>query len=237
MNAKEKIQQLEEALQSERQKQATFARAISHSLKNSLGLVNSFAAIALRDGATLSAEEMTDTLETIARNGRMALYIVEELRLWGQTCQDKMNEPEDCQLAEVLDKVIKHCADLVHYGQAQIDQTVTDLIVSCDKRALEEILLNLVAYLLRYGRRPNKITISSEQNEAGVVLSVCGLYVQGVTPDLLFQPHVNQPVQSDGYGLGLPFAQKLAYLSRLTLTAELRVAPRQLCFRLHFPAN
>ena len=207
--AQKKLKRLEKELKSQKESQRMFIRSVSHSLKNSLGLVNNFASIALRDRDEMEPAELTDALETISRNGQMALYIIDELRLWGSHGNGDPFELESCQLAGIIDRVIQHSDDLVHFSRAEIEQTVVDLIIPGHRKALEEVILNVLTLLLRRGERPNHVTIQAFQHDTELEIAFQGKFERPLDLTTLFVQPADRPVQTDGYGLGMPVAQAL----------------------------
>src|SRR5207247_2208870 len=203
-----------------------FLANVSHELRTPLNSVIGFSDLLLTMASPESpplTETQRDYLETIARNGRHLLELINELLDLSKIAAGRMQlrlEPL------VLDGVLREAADTVRaqlearHHRLELEPPEESVTVTADHGRLRQILLNLLSNAIKFTTDGGRITLSGRLEAGGrsvrVAVTDTGI---GVAPDdqaKLFQEFVQLDASPsrryEGTGLGLALSTRLVEL-------------------------
>src|SRR5213079_117665 len=193
-----------------------FLANVSHELRTPLNSVIGFSDLLL----TMATPEnpLTDTqrdyLETIARNGRHLLHLINELLDLSKIAAGRMElrrEPLD------LEALLREAAESVHAQvearrhQLAIESPGEAVLVDADHVRLRQVLLNLLSNAIKFTPEGGRITLNARLEDTGrqvrVAVSDTGIGIAPHDQARLFQEFVQLDAgpsrHYEGTGLGL----------------------------------
>ncbi len=211
-----------------------FLANVSHELRTPLNSVIGFSDLLLTMASPESpppTETQRDYLETIARNGRHLLELINELLDLSKIAAGRMQlrlEPL------VLDGVLREAADTVRaqlearHHRLELEPPEESVTVTADHGRLRQILLNLLSNAIKFTTDGGRITLSGRLEAGGrsvrVAVTDTGI---GVAPDdqaKLFQEFVQLDASPsrryEGTGLGLALSKRLVELHGGTIGVD-----------------
>ena len=211
-----------------------FLANVSHELRTPLNSVIGFSDLLLTMAAPESpplTETQRDYLETIARNGRHLLELINELLDLSKIAAGRMQlrlEPL------VLDGVLRDAADTVRaqlearHHSLELEPPEESVTVTADHGRLRQILLNLLSNAIKFTTDGGCITLSGRLEAGGrsvrVAVTDTGI---GIAPDdqaKLFQEFVQLDASPsrryEGTGLGLALSKRLVELHGGTIGVD-----------------
>src|SRR5216117_753562 len=211
-----------------------FLANVSHELRTPLNSVIGFSDLLLTMATPESpplTETQRDYLETIARNGRHLLELINELLDLSKIAAGRMQlrlEPL------VLDGVLREAADTVRaqlearHHRLELEPPEESVTVTADHGRLRQILLNLLSNAIKFTTDGGRITLSVRLEAGGrsvrVAVTDTGI---GVAPDdqaKLFQEFVQLDAtpsrRYEGTGLGLALSKRLVELHGGTIGVD-----------------
>jgi len=151
-----------------------FVANVSHELRTPIAAIRA-AAETLEDGAIDDPEAARDFLGMIARHGDRLHQLVEDLLELSRIEAQKL----DLQAIPVdARELIDHMISLYTLSAARREVLLearacpADLTLSTDRRALEQILSNLIDNALKYASRGSRVTLSVAEKEGEVRIAV-----------------------------------------------------------------
>ena len=204
-----------------------FLATVSHELRTPLVSILGWAAM-LRDGIVTDPAAAKSAAETIERNSKAQLQLIDDLLDTARIAAGKLQL--DVNPLE-LTSVVTVAADVVRHAAAAKDITLrlvtadAPVAVRGDATRLQQVVWNLLANAVKFTPRGGTIDVrvSVADGQALVVVSDTG---DGIHPDFL--PHVfNRFTQAEsattrrhgGLGLGLSIARHLVELHGGTIEA------------------
>src|SRR5947208_1738927 len=202
-----------------------FLANVSHELRTPLNSVIGFSDLLLTgevEGAPLSGTQR-DYLETISRNGRHLLELINELLDLSKIAAGRM----DLRLEPVpLDALLREAADSVHaqlearrhrLALEPADQPVS---VTADRGRVLQILLNLLSNAIKFTPEGGQVTLGARLEGGGrhvrVAVSDTGIGIAPEDQAKLFQEFVQLDAapsrRYEGTGLGLALSKRLVEL-------------------------
>ncbi len=181
---------------------------VSHELRTPLTAILS-SAITLRS-LDVTAEERDEFLETIERQGRRLLRLIEDLLESAQVEHERADPLGDgVDVAAEAHEVARTYADA--FGSIDVVGPESCHVIA-DADILQQILVNLIDNAYKYGEPPIRVEV--ERTGQNVVMSVVdsGPGVPPAARERIFErftrlePHGDRP----GIGLGLPIVRQLA---------------------------
>lgn len=207
----------EKANEANRAKSAFLAN-ISHELRTPLGAMLGFAELALD---TTSHEERSDYVQTILRNGKELLRIVDEV-LDISKAESNLIEIEKVQFS-----LLEFLKDISHLMEIRAKQKKLELKLNSsenlpasifsDPYRLRQILLNVIGNAIKFTER-GSVTLSTVQEGDFIKFTVTdtGIGIDSVQAEKLFKPFVQADDSTTrkfgGTGLGLYLSRRLARL-------------------------
>jgi signal transduction histidine kinase len=212
-----------------------FLSNISHELRTPLNSIIGFTDLLLTQdlgGGPLS-EQQQDFLETVARNGRNLLELINELLDLQRIAAGRMDlRPEVIEVAALL-------AEAAGSVQAQAQQRRHALVVHppppggglrvmADRQRVRQVLLNLLSNAIKFTTDGGRIDLEAAPANGGAAVRVAvtdsGI---GIAPDdqtKLFQEFVQLDASAsrkyEGTGLGLALSRRLIELHGGTIGVE-----------------
>ena len=188
----------------------------------------------LDSGAGPLTDTQRDYLETIARNGRHLLHLINELLDLSKIAAGRMElrrEPLD------LEALLREAAESVHAQvearrhQLAIESPGEGVLVDADHVRLRQVLLNLLSNAIKFTPEGGRITLNARLEDTGrrvrVAVSDTGIGIAPHDQARLFQEFVQLDAgpsrHYEGTGLGLALSMRLVELhgGRMGVRSEL----------------
>jgi signal transduction histidine kinase len=206
------LRQYTTELQARNEELDAFAHTVAHDLKNPLGALTGIAEILEDSHATLSPQELTGYLQAIARSGRKANAIIEELLLLaGLRYHEVPLMPLD--MAEIVSEVQQRLESMIDEYQADIILPSTWPLALGYGPWIEEVWVNYLSNAMKYGGRPPRLELGATVQPDGLVRFWVHDNGPGLKPEeqvKLFTPFTRlQQTQIKGHGLGLSIVQRI----------------------------
>jgi signal transduction histidine kinase len=201
-----------------------FLANVSHELRTPLNSVIGFSDLLL----TMVSDEspLTDTqrdyLDTIARNGRHLLELINELLDLSKIAAGRMELRRE---PVVVDALLREAADTVRAQLEARKHTLAielpgdHVAVSADRGRVRQVLLNLLSNAIKFSTDGGRITLSARPEDAGGVrmaVSDTGIGIAPGDQQKLFQEFVQldggASRRYEGTGLGLALSKRLVEL-------------------------
>jgi len=209
-----------------------FLATISHEVRTPLNAIIGFSELLREESLMIDAKRRRDYAQLINESGRHLLSVVNDIL--------DMSKIETCNFEIVPEpvapaRVIGECCDLLtlRAREAGIELCVAlpaDLPqVMADKRALHQIMLNLVSNAVKFTDRGGKVAVAAKAESGHIVITVEDTGV-GIEPEDL--PHIGDPFfqarssydrRHDGTGLGVSIVKGLVALHGGSIDVQSRV--------------
>ena len=200
-----------------------FLASMSHELRTPLNAIIGFTGTLLMKLPGPLTEEQTKQLQTVRSSAKHLLSLINDLLDLAKIGSGKVSlAMEPIVLQGVVDEICTTLRPLAEKKGLNLNATVPEqaLIQKTDRRALSQILLNLVNNAIRYTDQGEiRIVLDRQQHEgkSWVQLSVhdTGIGIRPEDQPRLFQEFSRVERNSrhrEGTGLGLQLSQKLAEL-------------------------
>src|SRR6184192_3910719 len=202
-----------------------FLANVSHELRTPLNSVIGFSELLLTgevEGAPLSGTQR-DYLETISRNGRHLLQLINELLDLSKIAAGRM----DLRLEPVpLDALLREAADSVHAQlearrhRLALEPAPDAVTVTADRGRVLQILLNLLSNAIKFTPEGGQVTLAARLEGGGrqvrVAVSDTGIGIAPEDQAKLFREFVQLDAtpsrRYEGTGLGLALSKRLVEL-------------------------
>lgn len=219
-----------------------FLATLSHELRTPLTAITGWTGI-LQAGAS-SKEEFDLGLETIARNARSQVQLIEDILDVSRMVAGKMRlETQPVELNAVVRGV---CASCLPAAQAKgveltLDEAGASCLVTGDPVRLQQVFSNLLSNALKFTPPGGKVRVALKKtlDHVLVVVSDTGI---GMAPELVpnvfdrFRQADSSSTRSQGgLGLGLAIVRHLAELHGGDITAHSEGLGRGATFTLRLP--
>jgi len=219
-----RLEQLNADLDAVMKSKDLFLSNISHELRTPLNSIIGFTDLLLTQdlGSPLS-EQQRDFLETVARNGRHLLELINELLDLQRIAAGRMElKPEAVDLAALL-------ADATGSVHAQVQKHQHALVVSpppqnlrvhADRGRLRQVLLNLLSNAIKFTPDGGRITVAAGLvnggSEVRIGVTDTGIGIAAEDQPKLFQEFSQLDASAsrkyEGTGLGLALSRRLIEL-------------------------
>lgn len=216
-----RLEQLNTDLDAAMKSKDQFLSNISHELRTPLNSIIGFTDLLLTEelGAPLS-EQQRDFLETVARNGKQLLELINELLDLQRIAAGRMElKPEAVELAALLTEAAGSVhAQVQKHGHALVvTPPAQDLRVHADRGRVRQILLNLLSNAIKFTPDGGRITlVAAPVNgdvEARIAVSDTGIGIAAEDQPKLFrefsQLDASASRKYEGTGLGLALSRRL----------------------------
>lgn len=230
----QRLEQLNADLDNAMKTKDQFLSNISHELRTPLNSIIGFTDLLLtQDFGPQLSDQQRDFLETVARNGRQLLQLINELLDLQRIAAGRMElKPEAVELAALLDEVASSLQAQAHKHQHTLVITPPppDLRVQADPGRVRQVLLNLLSNAIKFTPDGGRITVvvgaANGPTSAEVRIAVTDTGI-GIAPEdqpKLFkefsQLDASASRKYEGSGLGLALSRRLVELHGGTMGVE-----------------
>jgi signal transduction histidine kinase len=213
------LQQLNEDLAQANRAKDTFLATLSHELRTPLTPVLGWVNL-LRNGG-LDASGMGQALDTIERNARLQVRLIDDLLDISRIVAGKLRfDPEPVDLISVVEAAIETVkgSAATRGIEMRCELGAVPLVVQGSPVRLQQIIWNLLSNAIKFTERGGRVTVkcTAVDGEARLIVEDTGI---GIEPQFL--PHVfdrfrqadpSTTRQYGGLGLGLAIVDALAKL-------------------------
>jgi signal transduction histidine kinase/HAMP domain-containing protein len=216
-----RLEQLNTDLDAAMKSKDQFLSNISHELRTPLNSIIGFTDLLLTQelGPALS-EQQRDFLETVARNGRQLLELINELLDLQRIAAGRMElKQEPVELATLLSETVGsvHAQAQKHGHALVVTPPPHDLHVYADRGRVRQILLNLLSNAIKFTPDGGRITLVAApvngDAEARIAVSDTGIGIAPEDQPKLFkefsQLDGSASRKYEGTGLGLALSRRL----------------------------
>jgi signal transduction histidine kinase/HAMP domain-containing protein len=220
----QRLERLNTELDAAMKSKDQFLSNISHELRTPLNSIIGFTDLLLTQelGPALS-DQQRDFLETVARNGRQLLELINELLDLQRIAAGRMElKPETVELAGLLSETVDTVqAQALKHGHALVvTPPARDLRVHADRGRVRQILLNLLSNAIKFTPDGGRITlVAATVNggaEARIAVTDTGIGIAAEDQEKLFkefsQLDASASRKYEGTGLGLALSRRLVEL-------------------------
>ena len=209
-----------------------FLANVSHELRTPLNSVIGFSDLLLTMAAPESplTETQRDYLETIARNGRHLLELINELLDLSKIAAGRMELRLE---ALEMGALFREAADTVR-AQLEarrhtlvIEPLPDHLVVTADRGRLRQVLLNLLSNAIKFSTDGGRVTLSARLEDTArvrVAVTDTGIGIAPADQGKLFQEFVqldaSESRRYEGTGLGLALSKRLVELHGGTIGVD-----------------
>jgi PAS domain S-box-containing protein len=218
--------------------QSELLSRLSHELRTPLNGIQGFAQLMALDQEEPLGPTQQRRLANVRRAGKHLLKLVD-----GVLELTRLEQGEVALQRRNIDllRVVQHTLDLVRPLALNVGVVLpvlpnTPVGVLADTRALEQVLVNLLAHTIHHNRPRGAVGISVERVPGRVALVISD-EGPGLTPAqqaLLFEPLQSSPGQARGLGLAIARRLAMAMDGTLDVTSEPGRGSR---FRVELPAS
>jgi len=198
-----------------------FLSNISHELRTPLNSIIGFTDLLLTEelGAPLSAQQR-DFLETVARNGKQLLELINELLDLQRIAAGRMElKSEAFDLADLMAEAAGtvHAQIQKHGHELVVTPPPKSLRVQGDRGRVRQILLNLLSNAIKFTPDGGRITLAASaengEDEAEIAVTDTGIGIAAEDQAKLFkefsQLDASASRKYEGTGLGLALSRRL----------------------------
>ena len=216
-----RLEQLNTDLDAAMKSKDQFLSNISHELRTPLNSIIGFTDLLLTEdlGAPLSAQQR-DFLETVARNGRQLLQLINELLDLQRIAAGRMElHPESIELGGLLAEAAGNVQTQVqqHRHALVVTPPPPDLRVHADRGRVRQVLLNLLSNAIKFTPDGGRITVAVATVNGGdfarIAVTDTGIGIAPEDQPKLFtefsQLDASASRKYEGTGLGLALSRRL----------------------------
>ncbi|HEY9907495.1 MAG TPA: ATP-binding protein, partial [Thermosynechococcaceae cyanobacterium] len=203
-----------------------FLAVLSHELRTPLNPILGWTT--LLKNRTLPEPQVSHALDTIERNARLQLHLIEDLLDISRIIQGQLKlEFEAVDLAQVLLNAIDTVQLAAQTKAIELQFQPAETLISGDRSRLQQVFCNLLSNAIKFTPNHGRVTIKLERIEAQERLPAAPSIVQititdtgiGISP--VFLPHIfeyfrqadsSSTRQFGGLGLGLAIVKQLVEL-------------------------
>jgi signal transduction histidine kinase len=228
-----RLEQLNADLDGAMKTKDQFLSNISHELRTPLNSIIGFTDLLLTQelGPPLSAQQR-DFLETVARNGRHLLELINELLDLQRIAAGRMEiKPEPVDVAALLDEAARSVTAQVqqHRHTLSVTPAPAGLRVQADQGRVRQVLLNLLSNAVKFTPDGGRITVAAAVNGGNgsavrIAVTDSGIGIAAEDQPKLFQEFSQLDASAsrkyEGTGLGLALSRRLIELHGGTIGVE-----------------
>ncbi len=204
--------QLEE-LQARNEELDTFARAVARDLKAPLTSIIGFADMLEKIHATLSDEELRESLRTIVSNGRKMDKIIDELLFLAGVRQAERVDIKPLDMAAIANAALQRLANTIKEHQADIILPASWPTALGYGPWVEEVWTKYISNAIEYGGQPPRVELGATTEADGVVRFWVRDNGPGLTTEeqarLLIPSGQYAQTPAQGRGLGLVIVRRI----------------------------
>ena len=223
-SSSKRLEQLNADLDQAMKTKDQFLSNISHELRTPLNSIIGFTDLLLtQDLGPQLSEQQRDFLETVARNGRQLLELINELLDLQRIAAGRMDlKPEAVELAGLLSEAAGSVQAQVqqHRHALVVTPPADKLTVQADRGRVRQVLLNLLSNAIKFTPDGGRITVLAAPvnggAEARIAVTDTGIGIAAEDQPKLFQEFSQLDASAsrkyEGTGLGLALSRRLVEL-------------------------
>ncbi|GAC1402722.1 MAG: hypothetical protein NVSMB56_17690 [Pyrinomonadaceae bacterium] len=204
-----------------------FLAIVSHELRGPLNAIIGWVSV-LRSGKA-NEKTMEQALETIERNARVQIKIIEDLldvsRIINGNLRLQCAPMNPASIVELAVAAVRPIADGKNIGLfLSVDHAVGKVL--CDPDRLQQVISNLLSNAIKFTPSGGRIEVKLERagNEAQIKVTDTGIGINPVLLSRIFeryaQAHDSNTKRHGGLGLGLAIVKQLVEMHGGTVNAE-----------------
>lgn len=210
--AEEALRQYAAELQLQNQELDAFAHTVAHDLKNPLGAIQGIAEILVAEHSRFSVEEIHESLQAIARSGRKANNIVDELLILASVRRSDIT-PLPLNMAAIITEAQQRLADMITDSKAEFILPASWPVALGHAPWVEEVWVNYICNAIKYGGQPPQIELGATLQPDDTIcfwIKDNGPGLSAEEQQKLFTPFTRLgQVRAQGYGLGLSIVDRI----------------------------
>jgi signal transduction histidine kinase/HAMP domain-containing protein len=226
-----RLEQLNAELDTAMKTKDQFLSNISHELRTPLNSIIGFTDLLLTQDLGPLSEQQRDFLETVARNGRNLLQLINELLDLQRIAAGRMDlRAEPVDLASLLSEATQGVQAQAHQRRHALvlEPPAADLRVLADRGRVRQVLLNLLSNAIKFTPDGGRITVQAAAANGGesvrVAVADTGIGIAPEDQAKLFQEFVQLDASAsrkyEGTGLGLALSRRLIELQGGTIGVD-----------------
>lgn len=190
----------------------TFAHTVAHDLQGPLSNLLGYTTVLPECWPDMPAEQITETLQTIARATQKMSNIIDELLLLASVRKEEARvAPLD--MGQIVAEVQQRLDYMIKESQAELILPDSWPVARGYAPWIEEVWVNYFSNAIKYGGRPPRLELGATPQADGMIRFWVRDNGAGLTPveqSQLFIPFtkLNQ-VRAKGHGLGLSIVQRI----------------------------
>ncbi|MDX1522516.1 MAG: hybrid sensor histidine kinase/response regulator [Anaerolineae bacterium] len=208
----ERLRGITQILQSQNEELDAFAHTVAHNLKNPLALLTSLAEYLQLDHSTMKQTMLDECLGLMARDGRRAINIVEELLLLSSIRKEEV-ETLPLDMLEIVTQSQQRLSNLIDQSESQIIFPKEWPLALGYGPWVEEVWVNYLSNAIKYGGEPPLIELGASRERDRMVRFWVKDNGPGLSPQeqsQLFTPFTRlNAMQVEGHGLGLSIVRRI----------------------------
>ncbi len=151
-----------------------FFSIISHDLRSSFGIIQSFVNIIQNNRELLSPEEIDELLEDIGKTSKNTLDLLQNLLEWARSQTGRLNfKPEKFEVHEVSGNIVKSFKNNASNKNIKLNSEVkSGHEVFADKNMVSLVVRNLVSNAIKFTPQNGNIKIDSSEGDSYIKIEV-----------------------------------------------------------------
>jgi len=208
-----------------------FLANMSHELRTPLNAIIGFSEIMEQEFfGPLGKPKYMDYARDIHRSGQYLLDVISDILDMSKIEAGKVQiEPQEVNLASLIEEALRIVSPRAQEGAVSISVEVArDLSISADKRALKQVLINLLANAVKFTPEHGRVTVTAARSDSFTRIRIVDTGI-GIPPADIgklgrpFEQVENQFTKTkSGSGLGLAISRSLVEMhgGRLEIESE-----------------
>lgn len=210
--AEEALRQYAAELQTRNEELDAFAHSVAHNLKNPLGALTGIADVIVSEYAMHIPDYLQTSLNAIARSGRKATNIVEELLVLASVHKRDV-ELIPLDMEEIVEEVQERLVDMIRDKQAEIILPASWPVALGHAPWIEEVWINYISNAIKYGGQPPCIELGATTQPDSTIrfwVKDNGRGLTAAEQEKLFTPFTRlSKTRAKGHGLGLSIVRSI----------------------------
>jgi signal transduction histidine kinase len=163
-----------------------FISILAHDLKSPFNSILGLSEILAEEIHTLNKDEIGEIAGHINKSARSTFNLIEEILMWARVQQGKVPfKPQKLIFTDICKNVHDHHSLSAHEKKISIDCSIqNNLAVFADVDMIKAVMRNLVSNSIKFTNQGGSVTISSEQSDSIVTISVSDNGI-GIDPEAL----------------------------------------------------
>ncbi len=223
--------------------QADLLANVTHDLRTPLSAIRMYAQTLESGQLQADQHRVHECLETIVRETQWLDSMIDRLLTWRTAAKDRVNLQMMTQpVGEAVEDAVRRFSGMLAPGEVALSLEITSrTAVAHDRQAIGSVVLNLLINAYKYTRNEKKISVSVEDRDGQVIISVAdnGIGIPRREAHRIFEPFYRVDSRlgskSSGAGLGLAIVRHMVKAHRGEVLVESRENQGS-CFTILLPA-